>query len=52
MLCRRIENHKLRKLLKLQKNELFWIWYMSPKNFGGIKAKRQIENTITNLCIY
>lgn len=40
---RRIRNHKLRKLIKLLKNEAFWIWYMNPNNIGGRNAIKKIE---------
>ena len=40
---KRAHNHKLRKLLKLRKNELFWQWYCDSNNIGGKLACKEIK---------
>ena len=49
ILKKRAHNHKLRKLLKLRKNELFWQWYFHPDNIGGKLAHKQIKEFFEKL---
>jgi len=46
---KRINNHKIRKLLKLRKNELFWQWYFHPNNIGGKLAIKRMKDSFKEL---
>jgi len=49
ILIRFFKNHRIRKMLRVEKNEAFWQWYMDPDNIGGIKAKKETQTALNNI---